>query len=146
MDAKNSLASGERYKNIATTLLILGAVIFGCHHCARFLAFNEMHGALPVCEDASRIVLNGTKQKIVLRKECWSGEVTTTKQYHALYYTPIPENTDYAMRCMDLSRDVRITSKYYTSAGSCSFPMRFKSVSEPTMTLEIGDADLYQRK
>lgn len=64
-------------KKIGKPLIILGAVIFGCHHCSRLTMPGLYDAAYPICENAkTETVLKDEKLKsMTIRDDCWGGNI-----------------------------------------------------------------------
>lgn len=141
-----------RYESLAFILIILGFVLLFCNHCARLIAFRELQNLYSACDDAKKIVLNNSSERLVIRNDCWSGEATTPNQF-GISSVAYPENAEYAVQCLGGLTGRNKTVIYYPLDinyiylhNNCLMPLRFKSVNATTLTLDINDYKPKQKK
>jgi hypothetical protein len=125
---------GYRFKNLGIALIIIGLVIFSCHRCFRLAAPEAVESAYPNCDELPDLILNKSSQTIILRNDCWSRGINVTNN-QTIYEYPTPNNAKFAVKCANSAVKYLPVDYIY----QCNRPVRYKSISEPTMNLTLTD-------
>jgi hypothetical protein len=109
---------GQKFTNVGIAFIVLGLVIFACHHSARSLAPEAFEKAYPSC-DTQPNLSSTSPVTLTLYSHCWSRAINNTVTWQS------PESADakYAVRCAD----GRVINYPLRESPTCEYPIRYRS-------------------